>query len=183
MINWATDEHCRRCHQLLGGQMEPAGSEVSSKTLYICLAVFIAALVLPILVEKASPTTGDNLGFFLVMAALGLIMICKFLLLFDMFRVSILWGLTGILFAPVSTLVFIAMYWQRAKGKIITMFAALAYCVIMIAGVGLLLKPKVAQNTTPPPAAPLTRYLDQTPTPRPDFLPPVKNEPKKKGSR
>jgi hypothetical protein len=157
VINWATDENCRRCHQLLARPSAATGAGVSSNRLYLYLIIFIAGAVLPVLVEKASPTTGDDLALFFVMAAVGLIGASSLMLLFEMFKTSLLWGLAGLLFAPVSTLLYVVMYWQRAKGKILTMFAATAYCVIMIAGVGLLLKPKVVQNTTAAQSAPSTK--------------------------
>ena len=153
MINWATDEYCRRCQQLLGRPKDADGSGVSSNRFYLCLAIFIAGLVIPILVSMADPMLGDHLGSFLVVAAIGLAIACKFLLIYEMFKVSVLWGLCGILFAPISTLLFIVNYWQQAKGKILLNFAAILYCIVMIAGVGHLTKPKIAQNTTAPPSS------------------------------
>lgn len=182
MVNWATDENCRRCYQLLNGASQtPAGT--SSTKSYIYLFIFIAALAIPILVSLADPSTADHLGSFLVVGAIGLIASFKFLIIYEMFKVSIMWGTAGILFAPVSTLLFIANYWERAKGKVYMVLAALLYCVIMVAGVGLLTKPKIAQNTAAPQSTPSSiRYLDQTPTPKPDYLQPRKDLLKKKPS-
>lgn len=183
MINWATDEYCRRCHQLLTAPSAQTESGFTAKTFQIYLGVFIAATALPILVARADQAMGDHLAMFLVVLAYGLAFSCKFLLIFQMFRVSVLWGLTGIFLAPLSTLLFTVNYWERAKKPIVLCLAAILYCIVMIAGVGNLTKPKVAQNTTAaPPPAPLTRYLDETPTPKPDFLQPRKDLLKKKPS-
>lgn len=182
VINWATDQHCRRCQQPLGKPSAQIESGSTGKTFQICLGVFIAALLLPVLVAKADQPTGDNLGMFLVVIAYGLAFSCKFLLIFQMFRVSILWGVSGIIFAPISTLLFTASHWERAKKPIVICFASILYIIVMIAGVGHLTKPNVAQNTTDQPSAPSTKPVDQTPASKTNFLPPPKNEPGKKTS-
>lgn len=173
VINWATDENCRRCHQLLGRSSAATGAGGSSNRTYLYLFIFIAALALPVLVSFADPAIGDHLGMFLVVGAIGLILSVKFLLIYEMFKVSIMWGAAGIIFAPVSTLLFIANYWEQAKGKLFMLLAAIVYIVIMIAAVGHLTKPKSAQNTVAPQAAatPVSSYLNQTPTPKPDLTP------------
>ena len=123
---------------------------------------------------------GDNLGAFFVVAAYALIVGCKFLLIFEMFKVSILWGAAGIFLAPISTLIFMANYWERAKGKFYTALAALLYCVIMIVGVGQLTKPTNVQKTTNPSSAPVARNPDPASAPKSNFLPAAKNESGKK---
>jgi hypothetical protein len=174
VVNWATDENCRRCHQLLNGT-SPANAGESSTKSYIYLSIFIAALAIPFLIGRANPATGDDLGLFFVLAALGVMIVCNLLLLFEMFRVSILWGVAGFFLSPLSTLLFIAKYWNQSKGKVFTSLAAMVYCIIMIAGVGQMNKPKVVQNTAAPQNSSSLKYLDQTPTPKPDFLQPRKD--------
>jgi len=178
MINWATDEYCRRCHQLRGRPSGESGSTPNRTNLY--LAIFIAGLVIPVLVSMVDPMLGDHLGSFFVVGAIGLIVATKFLLIYEMFKLSVLWGLCGILFAPISTLVFIVSHWDRAKGKIFLNMAAILYIVIMIVGVGHLTKPNVAQNTTNPPSASSTKSSAPTPAPQTDYPKQSKNEPKKK---
>lgn len=182
MINWATDEYCRRCHQLLGSAAARTEANFTAKTFQIYAAVFIAAAALPVLVARADQATGDNLGMIFVVLAYGLAFSCKFLLIFQMFRVSILWGLTGILLAPISTLLFTVSHWDRAKKPVVTCLAAILYCIVMIAGVGHLTKPAVAQKTAAPETAPVMKYLDAAPTPKPDFLQPRKDLLNKKPS-
>jgi hypothetical protein len=173
MINWTTDEECRRCRQWLGRSSDANGAAGASNRFYLYSFIFIAALALPVLVSFADPALGDNLGMFFVVGAIGLIMSVKFLLIYEMFKVSVMWGAAGIIFAPVSTLLFVANYWEQAKGKLFMLLAAIIYIVIMIAAVGHLTKPKVAQNTVAPQTtpAPMNDYLNQTPTPKPDLTP------------
>jgi uncharacterized MAPEG superfamily protein len=181
MVNWATDEVCRRCHQFLGGQSSQITSDAPSKNSYIFLVLFIAAVLIPILVGKTNPDTGAGLALFFMLAALIVGLFCNVSILVDMFRTSIVWGLAGIFLSPVSTLLFAANYWDRVKGKTLALLAVVAYFPIIFLGMNQLVKPtKIAQNSATPQPTPLTRYLDQAPTPRPDFLPPRTNEAKKK---
>jgi peptidoglycan/LPS O-acetylase OafA/YrhL len=163
MINWATDEHCRRCHQSLKRPESPDGSGVSPNRFYLYLIIYIAAVALPFFVGASNPSAGDDLAFFFVMAAFAILIISNLLLTIEMFRVSILWGFAGLFLSPISTLLFIANYWDRSKSKIFTNVAALAYIVIMVVGTGSMNKPKVVQNTTNPPPAPSTKSSDQMP--------------------
>lgn len=182
MINWAADEHCRRCQQPLRKPTPPAGEGFSSKTLYIYWGVFTAAVAIPILVGTSNPEAGAGLAFFFILAAAVVGLCCNVALWVDMFRVSIVWGLSGIVLAPVSTLLFIAMYWDRARGKIVTLLASTAYIFIIFFGMSLIVKPNVARNN--PAAVPSSKPVDQTPLQKTNFLPPspspAKNETKKK---
>lgn len=181
MINWTTDENCRRCHQSLGLSSNVTGADASPNRFYLYLIIFIAALTIPVLVSFVNPLFGDHLGMFFVIAAIGLIASFKFLIIYEMFKVSLWWAFCGIFFAPISTLLFIINYWERAKGKVILNFSAALYCVIMVVVVGRFTGPKIAQNTAAPQATPSTmKYLDATPTPKPDFLEPRKDLLKKK---
>jgi len=182
MVNWATDEHCRRCQQSLVKSSVQTESELPAKRFQLYLFIFIAAIVVPILVGMSNHEIGAGLAFFFMLAAAIIALFCKISLLVDMFRVSFVWGICGIFLAPLSTLLFVANYWDRAKGKILTMFAVIAYFPIIFLGMSQLVKPKVAQNSANPQPTPLTRYLDQAPTPKPDFLQPRTNEAKRKSS-
>jgi ribosomal protein L40E len=182
MINWATDENCRRCHQFLGRSKSPTGTDVSPSRFYLYLIIFLAALAIPVLVGMANPEIGAVLAVIFILAATVINLYANVSLIVDMFRVSIGWGLAGIFLAPVSTLLFIVNYWERAKNKIIMSLAAIAYCMIVFLGMHQLVKAKIAQNKTNPPPTPATSYLDQTPTPKPDFLQPREDLLKKKPS-
>jgi uncharacterized MAPEG superfamily protein len=184
MINWATDETCRRCYQLLGGQSSQINSDAPSKNSYIFLSIFIAAVLIPILVGRTNHETGAGFALFFMLAALVVGLFCKVSILVDMFRISFVWGISGIFLAPLSTLLFVANYWDRVKGKTLAMLAVVAYFPIIFIGMNQLVKPtKVAQNSATPQPTPLTRYLDEAPTPRPDFLPPRTNEANRKSPK
>ncbi len=182
MVNWATDENCRRCHQMLGRQSSQIKSGTASRNSFIYWSVFIAAVAIPILVGMANHEIGAGLALFFILTGMVIGLFCKVSLIVDMFRISIVWGLAGIFLAPLSTLLFAVNYWDRAKGKILTMLATLVYIPVIFLGMSQMVIPKVAQNKPNPQPAPLTRYLDQTPTPKPDFLQPRANEAKRKSA-
>lgn len=182
MINWATDESCRRCHQLLGRFKSSTETSISPNRFYLCLIIFITALVIPLLVAKVNLEVAAGLAGFSILAALVIWLYCNVSLWVAMFRVSIVWGLAGIFLAPLSTLLFAVMYWDRARSRIIGMLMAFAYCGIVFFVMLQMAQPKVAQNSAKPEPTPLTRYLDQTPTPKPDFLQPREDLLKKKPS-
>jgi hypothetical protein len=182
MINWATDENCRRCHQLLGRPKSSTGTDVSPNRFNLYLIIFLAAVAIPILVGMVNHEIGAALAFFFILAAMVISLFANVSLIVDMFRVSFVWGLAGIFLAPLSTLLFVLNYWERAKSKIIMTLAATAYCIIIFFGMNQLIKAKVAQNTTNLPPAPAIRPADQMPASKSNFLPPAKNEPNKKTS-
>ena len=181
MVNWVTDESCRRCCQMLNGASPTKAGESSTKS-YIYLSIFIAAVVIPFLIGRTNPETGAGIAFLFAMAAILVSLIASLLLWFEMFRVSIVWGLAGFFLSPISTILFMISYWDRAKGKSLTMMAALLYIFVVLFTMQPPSKPKVVQNTATPQSTPITRYLDQTPTPKPDFLQPRKDLLKKKSS-
>ncbi len=179
MINWAADEYCRRCQQLLQPPQSPAGSGFSTQTIYLYLFIFIAAVAIPLVLGMGNSDSGDDIGLYFVMAAFGVTIACKFMLLFDMFRVSLLWGAAGLFLSPVSTLIFIATHWNRARGKVYTTLLAFFYCFLMIFISAQVNKPKMVQNTAQPPAAPATR-APASPAAETRLLEPAKVETKKK---
>jgi hypothetical protein len=172
IINWSTDQFCRRCHQPLAKpSAHETGAELPAGRFQLYFFIYIAAIIAPILVGRAEPAIGAGLALCCIVAAWIIALYCSVALLVDMFRVSVVWGLAGIFLSPISTLIYLGMYWDRSKRKFLTSLAMVAYWVIIFIGMNQLVKPEVVQNKSAAPSAPVTNSADRMPPSKTNFVP------------
>ena len=172
IINWSTDQFCRRCHQPLAKPSAQTGDGISPQRFQLYVYLFIAAIIIPFLVGRSDPAIGAGLGFLFILPALIINLYCNVSILVDMFRVSVVWGLAGIFLSPIANLIFIGQYWNRVRTRFLTSCAVTAYIFIIIIGINLFILPEVVKNEKKNSPVPASKTADrQMPPSRTDFVP------------